>query len=71
MRLEEVLPLLRKGGIVFHGAFMHKLDAEENKLYVNNPMSGNDKWMEIEPNAEMLVCDEWNLIGGPNWRNGR
>ena len=68
MRLEDVLPVLRNGGVAFHGAYMHKLDVENLRFFVDHPWAGPGKWMEIKPDTEMLCCDNWNLVGGPDWR---
>ena len=65
MRFETILPLLRdEHRIVFHGSYMHKI--EDESFFVTD-MHGI--WMEIEPETEMFLCNNWNLVGGPNWRN--
>ena len=56
MKIEGVLPALRAGQIVYHGAYAHKLDGD--KFMVNRIEGG---WMEVDVDTEMLVCDFWHL----------
>ena len=65
MKFEEVLPRMRIGEIVFHGMYAHKI--EDGKFYVDTPLSIKP-WMEIDVDCEMLMCNNWNFIGGSDWQ---
>ena len=56
MQIEDVLPALREGKIVFHGDYAHKI--EDGKFLVN---TWDGSWMECDIDSEMLICDRWTL----------
>jgi hypothetical protein len=63
MFIEQILPTLRTGGVVFDGAYPYKL--EDEKFWATT-LDG--RWIEVPVDVHMLTCDKWNLHGGPDWK---